>query len=177
MADQRSFAGIAWTNKGKQTRRERFLTEMDEVIPWKRLFSFTEPHYPKRGRGRPQLGLEKMLRIYFLQHWFDLSDPATEDAIYDSESMRRFVGIELGEDRVPDETSILNFRHLLEKHDLTRAIFAEIGSLLKEKGLFLKQGTIVDATIISAPSSTKNQSGTRDPEMRQTKRTTPGSSE
>jgi transposase, IS5 family len=107
--------------------------------------------------------LEKMLRIYLLQHWFDLSDPAPEDAIYDSGSMRRFVGIELGEDKVPDESSILNFRHLLEKHDLTKSIFDEIGSLLKEKGLLLKQGTIVDATIISAPSSTKNKSGTRDP--------------
>lgn len=170
MADQRSFAGIAWTTKGKQTRRERFLSEMDAVIPWKRLIALIEPHYPKPGRGRPPLGLEKMLRIYFLQHWFDLSDPAAEDAIYDSESMRRFVGIELGDDKVPDETSILNLRHLLEKHDLTRAIFAEIGSLLKEKGLLLKQGTIVDATIISAPSSTKNQSGARDPEMRQTKK-------
>jgi transposase, IS5 family len=104
-----------------------------------------------------------MLRIYLLQHWFDLSDPAAEDAIYDSGSMRRFVGIELGEDKVPDESSILNFRHLLEKHDLTKSIFDEIGSLLKEKGLLLKQGTIVDATIISAPSSTKNKSGTRDP--------------
>lgn len=170
MADQRSFAGIAWTTKGKLTRRERFLAEMDAVIPWKRLISLIEPHYPKRGRGRPPLGLEKMLRIYFLQHWFDLSDPAAEDAIYDSESMRRFVGVELGEDTVPDESSILRFRHLLEEHELTKAIFAEIGSLLEEKGLLLKQGTIVDATIISAPSSTKNQSGTRDPQMRQTKK-------
>ena len=101
MADQRSFAGIAWTTKGKKTRRERFLAEMDAVIPWKRLIALIEPHYPKPGRGRPPLGLEKMLRIYFLQHWFDLSDPAAEDAIYDSQSMRRFVGIELGEDRVP----------------------------------------------------------------------------
>jgi transposase, IS5 family len=170
MNDQRSFAGIAWSTKGKITRRERFLAEMDQVIPWQRLIALIEPHYPKPGRGRRPLGLEKMLRIYFLQHWFDLSDPAAEDAIYDSESMRRFVGIELGEDTIPDETSILRFRHLLEKHELTRAMFAEIGSLLKEKGLLLKQGTIVDATIISAPSSTKNQSGTRDPEMRSTQK-------
>jgi transposase, IS5 family len=119
MADQRSFASIAWVTKGKQTRRERFLSEMDAVIPWKRLMSLVEPYYPNPARGRPPLGLEKMLRIYFLQHWFDLSDPAA-DAIYDSESMRRFVRIELGEDRVPDESSILNFRPLLEKHDLTR---------------------------------------------------------
>src|SRR5690554_3820906 len=155
MSHQRSFAGIAWSTKGKVTRRERFLTEMDQVIPWKRLIALIEPHYPKPGRGRRPLGLEKMLRIYFLQHWFDLSDPAAEDAIYDSESMRRFVGVELGEDTIPDESTILRFRHLLEEHELTRAIFAEIGDLLKEKGLLLKQGTIVDATIISAPTSTK----------------------
>jgi transposase, IS5 family len=170
MSDQKSFAGLAWSTKGKMTRRERFLAEMDQVIPWKRLIALIEPHYPKPGRGRRPLGLERMLRIYFLQQWFDLSDPAAEDAIYDSESMRRFVGIELGEDKVPDESSILLFRHLLEKHDLTKAIFAEISGLLKEKGLLLKQGTIVDATIISAPSSTKNRSGKRDPEMRQTKK-------
>lgn len=170
MSEQRSFAGIAWSTKGKVTRRERFLAEMDQVIPWKRLVALIEPHYPKPGRGRRPLRLEKMLRIYFLQHWFDLSDPAAEDAIYDSESMRRFVGIELGEDTVPDESTILRFRHLLEEHELTRAIFAEIGELLKEKGLLLKQGTIVDATIISAPTSTKNQSGSRDPEMRSTQK-------
>lgn len=170
MSEQRSFAGLAWSTKGKVTRRERFLTEMDRVIPWSRLISLIEPHYPKPGKGRRPLGLEKMLRIYFLQQWFDLSDPGAEDAIYDSESMRRFVGIELGEDKVPDETTILNFRHLLEKHELTKAIFEEVGALLKEEGLLLKQGTLVDATIISAPSSTKNRSGTRDPEMRQTRK-------
>ena len=170
MSEQHTFAGIAWTTKGKLTRRERFLTEMDQVIPWKRLIALIEPHYPKPGRGRRPLGLEKMLRIYVLQQWFDLSDPGAEDAIYDSESMRRFVGIELGEDKVPDESSILLFRHLLERHQLTKAIFEEIGELLKEKGLMLRQGTIVDATIISAPSSTKNREGKRDPEMRQTKK-------
>jgi IS5 family transposase len=170
MAEQRSFAGLAWSSKGKITRRERFLSEMDAVIPWKRLIGLIEPHYVKPGKGRRPLGLEKMLRIYFLQQWFDLSDPAAEDAIYDSESMRRFVGIELGEDVIPDESTILRFRHLLEEHELTRKIFEEIGSLLEEKGILLKQGTIVDATIISAPSSTKNQSRSRDPEMRQTKK-------
>ena len=170
MSEQRSFAGLAWSTKGKVTRRERFLAEMDQVIPWKRLIALIEPHYPKAGKGRRPLGLEKMLRIYFLQQWFDLSDPGAEDAIYDSESMRRFVGIELGQDKVPDESSILHFRHLLERHDLTKAIFKEIGALLEEKGLLLKQGTLVDATIISAASSTKNQSGKRDPEMRQTKK-------
>jgi transposase, IS5 family len=170
MAEQRTFAGLAWSSKGKVTRRERFLGEMNAVIPWERLVRLIEPHYPKAGRGRQPLGLEKMLRIHFLQQWFDLSDPAAEDAIYDSESMRRFVGIELGEDVVPDESTILRFRHLLEEHDLTKSIFEEIGSLLEEKGLILKQGTIVDATILSAPSSTKNEKKSRDPEMRQTKK-------
>lgn len=170
MSEQTSFAGLAWSTKGKVTRRERFLAEMESVIPWARLIALIEPHYPKPGRGRRPLGLEKMLRIYFVQHWFDLSDPAAEDAMYDSESIRRFVGIDLGEDTVPDESTILRFRHLLENHDLTKAIFAEIGALLEEKGLLLKQGTIVDATIISAPSSTKNQSRSRDPEMRSTKK-------
>jgi IS5 family transposase len=170
MSEQTSFAGLAWTTKGKMTRRERFLAEMDQVIPWQRLIALIEPYYKKPGRGRRPLGLEKMLRIYFLQHWFDLSDPAAEDAIYDSESMRRFAGVELGEDTIPDESTILRFRHLLEEHDLTKAIFDEVGSLLTEKGLLLKQGTIVDATIIAAPSSTKNQTKSRDPEMRQTRK-------
>ncbi len=170
MAKQRTFAGLAWSKKGKVTRRERFLGEMNAVIPWKRLVALIEPHYPKAGRGRHPHDLEKMLRIYFMQQWFDLSDPGAEDAIYDSESMRRFAGVELGEDRVPDETTILRFRHLLERHELTKAIFEEIGSLLQERGLLLKQGTIVDATIIHAPSSTKNRAKSRDPEMRQTKK-------
>ena len=167
MGQQRTFAGLAWGTKGKVTRREQFLAEMDAVIPWKRLMALIEPHYPRSGKGRQPLGLEKMLRIYFVQQWFDLSDPAAEDAIYDSESIRRFVGVELGEDRVPDESTILRFRHLLETHDLTEAIFGEIRSLLEEKRLLLKTGTIVDATIIHAPSSTKNESGQRDPEMKQ----------
>jgi IS5 family transposase len=170
MAEQRSFAGLAWSAKGKITRRERFLAEMDAVIPWKRLIALIEPHYPKAGQGRHPLGLEKMLRIYFLQHWFDLSDPAAEDAIYDIESMRRFVGIELGEDTIPDESTILRFRHLLEEHELTKAVFAEVRTLLEKKGVLLKQGTIVDATIIAAPSSTKNSTESRDPEMKQTKK-------
>jgi IS5 family transposase len=168
MAEQRTFAGLAWITKGKITRRERFLAEMNAVIPWGRLVALIEPHYPKAGRGRQPLGLEKMLRVHFLQHWFDLSDPAAEDAIYDSESMRRFVGVELGDDTIPDESTILRFRHLIEEHGLAEKIFAEIAGLLEEKRLLLKQGTIVDATIISAPSSTKNKTQTRDPEMKQT---------
>jgi IS5 family transposase len=170
MAEQRTFAGLAWSAKEKVTRREKFLAEMNAVIPWCRLLALVEPHYPKAGDGRPPLGLEKMLRIYFLQQWFNLSDPGAEDAIYDSESMRRFAGIELGEDKVPDESSILRFRHLLEEHELTKAIFAEVGSLLEENGLLLRQGTIVDATIISAPTSTKNEKQARDPEMKQTRK-------
>lgn len=170
MSEQRTFAGLAWSGKGKVTRREQFLGEMNAVVPWARLRTVIEPHYPKGSGGRPAMDLELMLRIYFVQQWFDLSDPAAEDAIYDSESIRRFVGVELGEDRVPDETTILRFRHLLEKHDLTEAIFAEVRSLLEEKRLLLKSGTIVDATIIHAPSSTKNKSGKRDPEMKQTRK-------
>src|SRR5688572_30657476 len=139
---QTTFASMAWTAKGKMTRRERFLAEMDRVIPWARLTALIEPHYPKGGRGRPVMPLERMLRIYFMQQWFNLSDPAAEDAIYDSESMRRFAGVELGDDAVPDESTILHFRHLLERHRLTEAIFKEVRSLLEERGLLLKSGTI-----------------------------------
>jgi len=170
MGSQRTFASMAWSAKGKVTRREQFLAEMDVVIPWARLLRLIEPHYPKAGNGRQPLGLEKMLRIYFLQQWFNLSDPQAEDAIYDSESMRRFARVELGDDVVPDETTILRFRHLLEQHDLTSAIFDAIGGLLETRGLLLRSGTIVDATIIAAPSSTKNASATRDPEMKQTRK-------
>ena len=170
MGRQRTFASMAWNTKGKVTRREQFLAEMDAVIPWARLLRLIEPHYPKAGDGRQPLGLEKMLRVYFLQQWFNLSDPGAEDAIYDSESMRRFARVELGEDVVPDETTILRFRHLLEQHGLTGAIFDEIGGLLEARGLLLRAGTIVDATIIAAPSSTKNATAARDPEMKQTRK-------
>jgi IS5 family transposase len=170
VGDQGTFASMAWNQKGKVTRRERFLAEMDVVIPWQRLMARIEPHYPKAGAGRQPLGLEKMLRIYFLQQWFNLSDPAAEDAIYDSESMRRFARVEISDDVVPDETTILRFRHLLEEHGLTAGIFEEIQGLLEEKRLLLRSGTIVDATIIAAPSSTKNASETRDPEMKQTRK-------
>jgi IS5 family transposase len=167
---QTTFASLAWNGKGKVTRREHFLAEMDAVIPWPHLLRLIEPHYPKAGNGTQPLPMERMLRIYFMQNWFNLSDPAAEDALYDSESMRRFAGIELAEDAVPDETTILRFRHLLEKHHLTEAIFAQIRSLLEQKRLLLKSGTIVDATIIAAPPSTKNAEQARDPEMRQTKK-------
>ncbi len=167
---QTTFASLAYDAKKKRTRREQFLCEMDAVIPWLRLLALIEPHYPVAGQGRRPLGLARMLRIYFMQQWFNLSDPAAEDALYDSESMRRFAGIELSEDAIPDESSILGFRHLLERHGLTEGIFAEVRALLEERKLLLKAGTIVDATIINAPSSTKNASRTRDPKMRQTKK-------
>ena len=170
MGNQLTFASIAWSGKGKVTRREQFLAEMDAVIPWCRLLALIEPHYPKAGSGRQPLGLEKMLRIYFLQQWFNLSDPQAEDAIYDSEAMRRFARVELGDDVVPDETTILRFRHLLEQHGLTKAIFDAVTGLLEERRLLLRSGTIVDATIIAAPSSTKNATATRDPEMKQTRK-------
>jgi len=170
MEKQQTFASAAWSRKGKVTRRERFLAEMDAVIPWSRLVELIEPHYPNTGKGRPPHELVRMLRIYFLQQWFNLSDPQAEDAIYDSESMRRFARVELGDDKIPDESTILRFRHLLEKHRLTESIFEAIKDLLAEKRLLLRAGTIVDATIIAAPSSTKNATGTRDPEMKQTRK-------
>lgn len=168
MGQQTTFASAAWSQKGKVTRRERFLAEMDAVIPWGRLLGLIAPHYPTAGNGRPPLGAERMLRIYFLQQWFNLSDPAAEDALYDSEAMRRFAGVELGEEPIPDESTILRFRHLLEQHRLPEAIFAAVRGLLEEKRLLLRAGTIVDATIIAAPSSTKNAAEARDPEMHQT---------
>jgi hypothetical protein len=164
---QTTFASAAWDKKGKVTRRERFLAEMDAVIPWTRLLGLIEPHYPKAGNGTQPMPMERMLRIYFMQNWFNLSDPAAEDALYDSESMRRFAGIELTEDAVPDESTILRFRHLLEQHKLTERIFNQIRALLAQKRLLLKSGTIVDATIIAAPPSTKNAEGAKDPEMHQ----------
>jgi IS5 family transposase len=167
---QTTFASLAWSNKGKVTRRERFLGEMSAVIPWERLLALIERHYPKAGNGTQPLPMERMLRIYFMQNWFNLSDPAAEDALYDSESMRRFAGIELAEDTIPDESTILRFRHLLEAHHLTERIFAEVRGLLEERRLLLKSGTIVDATIIAAPPSTKNADKARDPEMHQTKK-------
>lgn len=167
---QKSFASLAWDGKKKVTRRERFLTEMDAVIPWDRLLALIEPHYPKGETGRPPKPLATMLRIYFMQQWLNLSDPQAEDELYDSESMRRFAGLDLADDAIPDETTILNFRHLLEQHRLTEAIFGAVRGLLEERRLLLKSGTIVDATLIEAPPSTKNAEGKRDPEMKQTRK-------
>jgi transposase, IS5 family len=170
MKQQMSFAQSEYAGKKKVTRRERFLGEMERVVPWARLCAVIEPHYPKGERGRPPIGVERMLRIYFLQQWYALSDEALEDALYDSQAMRTFAGIDLSADPVPDATTLLKFRHLLEAHDLTARIFAEVGALLSERKLLMKEGTIVDATIIAAPSSTKNAAKERDPEMHQTKK-------
>lgn len=172
MPKQPAFPSLKHALKKKVTRREQFLAEMDAVVPWGRLLALIEPHYPKAGAkgGRPPMPLESMLRIYFLQNWYALSDPMAEETLYDSEAMRRFAGIELGDDRIPDETTILNFRHLLERHGLTEAIFAEVNAHLADKGITLRSGTLVDATIIDAPASTKNKAGARDPEMTSTKK-------
>ena len=170
MRDQRTLASVPYDSKGRVTRRERFLSEMDAVIPWATLLALVVPHYAVVGRGRRPLPLETMLRVYFLQQWFDLSDPQAEDMLYDSESMRRFSRVELGEDTVPDESTILRFRHLLERHQLTEQIFDAVRTLLTEQRLLLRAGTIVDATIIAAPSSTKNATKTRDPAMKQTRK-------
>ena len=152
-----SFAQSEYARKKKTTRREKFLGEMEQVVPWGRLVALIEPHYPAGKRGRPPVGIERMLRIYFLQQWYGLADEALEDTIYDSQAMRSFVGIDLGRESVPDATTLLKFRHLLEAHELTRRIFEEVGALLTERKLLMREGTLVDATIIAAPSSTKNR--------------------
>lgn len=167
---QMSLARGGFERYGKTTKRAAFLAEMNRVVPWAGLCELIEPHYPKAGRGRQPVGLERMLRIHFLQHWFNLSDPAVEEALYESNSMREFVGIDLGHERVPDETTVLKFRHLLERHELGRQIFEEVGRHLQAQGFKLSTGTIVDATLIAAPSSTKNAKGERDPEMKQSKK-------
>jgi IS5 family transposase len=150
--------------------REQFLDEMNKVVPWSRLLALAEPHYPKAGNGRRPVGLEVMLRAYFVQQWFNLSDPGLEDALYDSPALRQFVGVDLGMSAAPDETTILRFRHLLEEHDLGGEMLDEVNRHLADKGIRITTGTIVDATIIHAPSSTKNSSGERDPEMHQTRK-------
>ncbi len=162
--------GSGFEQYRRATRRDVFLAQMEQIVPWSALCAVIEPHYPKAGKGRPPGGLERMLRIYFLQQWFNLSDPAMEEALYDSVSMREFVGIDLGAEPAPDETTILRFRHLLEKHDLGKTLFEAVGQHLQSLGKKVSGGTIVDATIINAPSSTKNKDGQRDPEMHQTKK-------
>jgi len=167
---QLTFSATGFERYGKTTRRAAFLSEMERVVPWADMCGLIAPCYPKPGNGRPPYGLERMLRIYFLQQWFNLSDPGVEEALYDSAVMRDFAGIDLGREAAPDETTICRFRHLLEAHDLGRRLFEEAHRHLEANGLKVSTGTIVDATIIHAPSSTKNASKTRDPEMHQTRK-------
>ena len=167
---QGSFSQAEYAGKKKQTRRDRFLAEMEQVVPWTQLVERLRPLYPKGERGRPPIGLERMLRIHFLQQWYGLADEAMEDALYDSQALRGFAGIDLMVASVPDATTIMNFRHWLEQHELSQVLFAEVSAMLEERGLLMRQGTIVDATIIAAPPSTKNKSKARDPEMHQTRK-------
>ncbi|MGH9206059.1 MAG: IS5 family transposase [Acidimicrobiales bacterium] len=172
---QLTLATAGFERYGKTTRRAALLAEMERVVPWSELRALIEPVYPKPGNGRPPVGVERMLRIYFLQQWFNLSDPAVEEALYDSVAMRGFVGIDLGREPVPDETTVCRFRHLLEAHDLGRRLFEEVHRHLAASGLKVSTGTIVDAVpakagIINAPSSTKNANKSRDPDMHQTKK-------
>jgi IS5 family transposase len=169
---QLGFTDYELTTAKKQTKRDKFLSEMESVVPWQALIALIEPHYPKASKkgGRPPYPLATMLRIHLLQQWYSLSDPAMEEALIEVPTMRRFAGIELISDRIPDETTILAFRHLLEKHGLGEQIFEAVKALLAARGVTMRQGTIVDATLIAAPSSTKNKDGKRDPEMHQTKK-------
>lgn len=168
---QMSFSELEYATKKKQTRRDRFLSEIEAITPWAALVATITPHYPVNdGRGRPTIALELMLRMYIAQQCFGLSDEGIEDALYDSQAIRRFVGIDLGRQSAPDATTLLNFRHLLEAHQLTAAIFSAINAHLAEQGLFIRTGTIVDATLIAAPPSTKNREGQRDSEMHQVRK-------
>jgi IS5 family transposase len=168
---QRTFASQSEFEKfGRKSRRELFLDEMELVVPWSELLALVRPHYAKAGNGRRPVGLEIMLRTYFVQQWFNLSDPGVEEALYESPVLRRFVGVDLGAAAAPDETTICRFRHLLEKHDLCGMMLETVNLHLEARGIKIATGTIVDATIIHAPSSTKNATGTRDPEMHQTRK-------
>ena len=168
---QQSFAVTAEFERfSRPTRRAEFLSQMEVVVPWAELVALVAPHYPKGDHGRPPVGVERMLRIYFLQQWFDLSDPAVEDALYDSVTMRRFAGVDLGQEPAPDETTVCKFRHLLERHGLGRKMLATVNGYLERHGLKVGTGTIVDATLLHAPSSTKNKSGQRDREMHQVRK-------
>ena len=168
---QISFASAEYEGKKKITKREIFLAKMEQVVPWSRLMEVIEPYYPKSGkRGRPPIRLSRMLRIYFVQQWYGLADEAVEDAVYDSQALRNFMGIDLCHTSVPDATTLMGFRHLLEAHDLTKAMLVEVNVMLMERGLLMTKGTLVDATLIAAPSSTKNKDHARDPEMHQTKK-------
>ena len=170
MRQQTLAAQATFEKYGRKSRREQFLDEMEGVVPWAELEVLVEAHYPKGENGRPPVGLSIMLRIYFLQQWFNLSDPGAEEALYESPALRRFAGVDLGRGPVPEETTILQFRHLLERHNLGETMLHTVNEYLERRGIRITTGTIVDATIIHAPSSTKNQSGERDPEMHQTRK-------
>lgn len=168
---QQTFATSEFEKYRKPTRKEKFLNDMEQIIPWKELCNVIKPFYPKPiGSGRRPVGLERMLRIHFIQHWFSLADPATEEALYDSRAMRTFVGIDLGKEPVPDETTICKFRHMLEHHNLGDALFNQVNKYLTDNGIRIARGTIVDATIIAAPGSTKNKKKARDPDMAATRK-------
>lgn len=168
---QKSFSQAEYEAKKKLTRRDIFLAKMEQIVPWSRLIAVVEPHYPKSGkRGRPPIGIERILRMYFIQQWYGLADMAVEDALYDSQALRNFCGIDLGVTTVPESTTLMDFRHLLEKNALPQAMLKEVNALLKERGLLMSQGTLIDATLIAAPCSTKNKLRTRDPEMHQVKK-------
>ena len=170
MTHQPSFSHAEFATKQKTTRREKFLARMETLVPWTKLLAVIEPFYPKGERGRPPVGLERMLRIYFLQQWYALAEEALEDALYDSQALQSFTRIDLAAEGVPDATTLLKFRRRLETHDLCKGLFAAINADLTARGLLLREGTLVDATLIAAPSSTKNQEKKRDPEMHQTKK-------
>ena len=168
---QMSFAQVEYGAKKKLTRRDIFLAKMETVVPWGRLASVVEPHYPKSGRrGRPPIGLDRMLRMYFVQQWYALADEAVEDALLDSQALRQFCGFDLAVEQVPDATTLMKFRHRLEAHDLTQAMLKEVNMLLTEQGLLMNKGTLIDATLIAAAPSTKNRERQRDPDMHQTKK-------
>jgi IS5 family transposase len=165
---QISFSQVEFEGKKRTTRREVFLSEMEKVTPWAEVLEVIAPHYPKGKRGRPPVGLERMLRVYLVQQWYGLSDEGVEDAITDSQALRAFVRIDLSRESAPDATTLLQFRHLLEKHELTKKLFEAINGKLSAAGLMMREGTIADATILAAPPSVKNEAQARDPEMHQT---------
>ncbi|SCY16156.1 Transposase DDE domain-containing protein [Butyrivibrio sp. INlla14] len=167
---QLTMADIEYSNRKKKTKREEFLDAMEEIIPWSQWVELIRPYYFNNTRGRKPIGIETMLRMYLMQTWFNLSNEGIEDSIYDSYAMRTFMHIDFSEQQVPDATTLLNFRHMLEKHKIGEMIFADVNRRLDEAGLVMHGGTIVDATIVAAPKSTKNQNGKRDPEMHQTKK-------
>lgn len=169
---QQSLEASGFEKYRKKTRKEIFLDQMNAILPWAELCNAIEPVYPKASKqgGRPAIGIDRMLRIHFLQHWFELSDPSAEEALYDSPALRQFVGIDLGKEPVPDETTICKFRHLMERHNLGAELFRLVNVYLEENGLKLNKGTIVDATIIDAPRSTKNEKRQRDPDMASTQK-------